>query len=106
MYDRPNPAEPPTAEPSAKDIEDATARFLTHHGLAEGEHISHVVTIAEVVRYYDDDRPPSYRRVRITDANTHPCIIESLVRHAAKDLGAAMHPTADANSGRFQRHGS
>lgn len=100
MYD-------PNAEPTAQDIEDATARYLTRHELAPGESVSHVVTLAEVVRYYEDDRPPSYRRVRITDVRTHPGIIESLVQHVAEDLRVEQHPTSDANSGRqfVQRQG-
>ena len=93
MYD-------PHADPTAKDIEDATARYLAHHELAPGESVSHVVTLAEVVQFYDDGRPPSYRRVRIADVRTHPAILEGLVRHTAEDLNAKQHPTTDANSGR------
>jgi hypothetical protein len=91
----------PNAEPTIQDIANATARYLTHHELAAGETVSHVVTLAEVVEYFDDDRLPIYRRVRITDARTHPGILESLVRHTAEDLAAEQHPAPGPNSGRF-----
>ncbi len=91
MYD-------PHADPTAKDIEDATARYLAHHELAPGESVSHVVTLAEVVQFYDDGRPPSYRRVRIADVRTHPAILERQLRPPP---GAETRPLAAGVLGRL-----
>ncbi len=100
MYD-------PNAVPTAEDVEDIVTRFLVAHELQEGEAVNLNINLSEVVRYYDDGRPPTYRRVRIAGHTTHPGALESLVRHTAEDLNAEQHPTPDANSGRMriQRHG-
>jgi hypothetical protein len=91
----------PNVEPTIKDIDDAADRYLAYCELEEGENVYLNVHLTEVVRHYDDGRPPSYRRVRIVDGNIHPGALESLVRHTAEDLAREQHPTSDPNSGQF-----
>lgn len=108
MYHRPNPAEPPENKPTPAGVTDTTASLLHSH-LGPREYVHTAVLIAEVACCPEDgNAPTTYRRLRVSDAGTHPGILESLVRHTAQDLAAELHPSSDANSGRMKvhRHGS
>lgn len=88
------------AVPTLQEIDDALTRYAHHHNLLDPDERLYIgVHVLEPVRLLESGTL-SYRRVCLTDAMAHPGAVESLVRHAAEDLAAELHPTTKQQSAR------